>query len=468
MRTLRFTLGGIAGALAVCCLVSACHTPRYNEATRTDLPTGATPPAAPAVVQDENMLFLVSFSGGGTRAAAMSCSVLEQLGKIPYSYTADGRTIQSNLANEIDYVSGISGGSFAAAAWALYGDTKGGMAAFRKRFVERDIQGALLKNILWPPWRMFWLLSPRYDRIHIAAELYDRDVFDGRTFESVPPHPELRINATNLSLGNRFTFAEDDFALIGSDLSKYPIGFACAASSAFPVLLSPITLKNHGTSATLNDREYIAAVANSKRQVEAELYVRMRKFYNAKDRNRFVHLADGGLVDNQGLQAILDEFQSNGRINKRLNGKDPNGNDMPPLQHLVILNVNAGVVGEDDSSQDEDAPGIAQVLGYTTVLSMDLLSAKRWVQIREQVNDTNKRAMDPSNPALSEVQAFAIEINFRNLDEEMRDKAWALPTTFALDEDQLAVIDESVAVLMQKGNNKALDTLVARIQGDGN
>lgn len=53
------------------------------------------------------------------------------------------------------------------------------------------------------------------------------------------------INATDLSTGNRFALSQNDFDLICSDLAKFPLSVAVTASSAVPVLLSPITLRNY-------------------------------------------------------------------------------------------------------------------------------------------------------------------------------------------------------------------------------
>ena len=153
----------------------------YN--VRADKQT--SPLVTPAIKQDEKTLVFVALSGGGTRAAAMSWKALETLTKVPYTYKdQNGNRVVSTLAEEIDYISGISGGSFAGAAWCLYKDN---MEIFRKRFIERNIQGELAKGLFIPPWQGLRLLSPAYDRINMASELYDRTVFDGKTFGDVPP-----------------------------------------------------------------------------------------------------------------------------------------------------------------------------------------------------------------------------------------------------------------------------------------
>jgi NTE family protein len=453
VRRLIATLAVVASVGLVFWLAFRSYEPPYN--VELSGPASAVPPSSGvAAPHDEQTLMFASFSGGGTRATAVSWAVLEALRKIPYTYIdSDGTTVDSTLADEIDYVSGISGGCFAAAGWVLFRDNPD---LFRQRFIERDIQGALFKEIFVPPWNGLRLISDRFDRIHLAASLYDSEVFDRKTFGDLPSRPTLWINTTNLALGNRFTFTPEAFGYLRSDLSRYPIGHACAASSAFPGLLSPLTLLNHGDAEDLQDDiDYTMAKLNERKYVERGLYVRMREFYNDKD-NRFVHLADGGLVDNQGLQAIIDEFNTNGIINKKLNDRDQ------PLRRLIILNVNAGVVAADTAAESASAPGLFSVLSYTTVLSMDILSAKRWKEIRERATVVNRAALDlaKSTDSLSILEKpYTIEISFRNIqDPTLKMMANALPTSFYLDEEQLALIDRVVPQLV------AEDPEIARLR----
>ena len=427
--------------LAGCTLIlTACFRPNYNVEG-----INKTPSATHDIPQDNKTLVFVSLSGGGTRAAAMSWRALEELKKIPYPYIdKNGHKVESTLADEIDYISGISGGSFAAAAWCLY---KNNMELFRKRFIERNIQGALLKKLFIPPSNGIKLISPYYDRINIASELYDNEVFDNKTFNDLPTHPVLWINATHLALGARFTYDKIYFDYLNSDLSKYPVGYACAASSAFPILLSPITLKNYGDPTDLNEGiKYKIAKMNSRNNIEEDFYCRAREFYNDKA-NKFMHLADGGLVDNQGLQAIINQFDTNGIINKKLNDRDD------PLQRLIIINVNAGVSGNDDSCMKEDAPHINSVIEYTMVISMDMLSAKRWMKIKTRCEEVYKSKLDIVDKTKSFSlleKPYTIEINFRNLNEEDRKKCNNLPTSFKLDTEQLDLIDRVVPVLVKE------------------
>ncbi|MGA1790578.1 MAG: patatin-like phospholipase family protein [bacterium] len=422
------------------------YEPRYNDPLTSASSLSKPPVSMQERLQDDQTLLFVALSGGGTRAAAMSWKTLEELKKIPYTYkNREGEEITSTLADEIDYISGISGGSFAAAAWCLFRDN---MDDFRKRFIEENIQLKLAKGLFIPPWQGLRLISRSYDRINMASELYDRAVFDHKTFGDLPSHPILWIHATNLALGNRFTYSQEYFDLIKSDLLTYPIGYGCAASSAFPILLSPITVKNYGTPAVLKeDKRYAMAKRNSRRDIEKDYYCGMREFFNDKT-NKYIHLADGGLVDNQGLQSIIDQFGTNGIINKKLNDRDN------PLKRLIIINVNAGVRPDDSSSKYSNAPHINSVIKYTMITSMDILSAKRWMEIKRLCSEVNKAALEIgySTGSLSMLELpYTIEISFRNIeDDAMRAECYDLPTSFYLNEDQINLINRAVPVLVEK------------------
>jgi len=403
--------------------------------------TGKEYPPPFLVEQDEHTLIFMTISGGGTRAGTMGWRTLECLKQIPYIYKADDSSIvQSNLADQIDYISGISGGSFAATGWCIYKDS---MDLFRKRFVNTNIQMTLLGDLLIPWIGLKALFNPFYSRINVAAEYYDRNVFMGNKFYNLPSHPILWVNATNLSISNRFVFTPDQFKMMDSDLWDYPLGYACAASSAFPILLNPLTLKNYGEtlpdSILSQDDTYAMAKLNSVKNPEKYYYCKTVEFFNDK-RNKWIHLSDGGLVDNQGLQAVLDQFQTNGIINQQINNSDK------PLRKLIIINVNAGTEPQDNTSRKHKAPGIMEVMSYTMTSSMDILSAKRWNEICEKCDEIWKAKLDGVGQLTD--KPFCIELNFRNLPENLKDICENLPTSFHLTKKQVALIDTAVPVLM--------------------
>src|SRR5512145_1722489 len=110
MRPVPFLLLGMM-------LVSGCaHYPRNARLTSSDVSTGYRfrPTASPTNSSD--LLLMLAFSGGGTRAASLSYGVLEELARTPEG--SDGS--QHRLLDEVDIISSVSGGSFTAAYYALW------------------------------------------------------------------------------------------------------------------------------------------------------------------------------------------------------------------------------------------------------------------------------------------------------------------------------------------------------------
>jgi NTE family protein len=62
---------------------------------------------------------ILAFSGGGTRAAAFSYGVLEALRRIEIAGSS-GDTVR--LLDEVDVITGVSGGAITAMAYGLYGE----------------------------------------------------------------------------------------------------------------------------------------------------------------------------------------------------------------------------------------------------------------------------------------------------------------------------------------------------------
>ena len=95
--------------------------------------------------RDKEDLVVLAFSGGGTRAAAFSYGVLEAL----RDTEVVGRNGQrERLLDSVDVITGVSGGSFTALAYGLYGDRL--FSEYEQRFLKRNVQGELIGRALNP------------------------------------------------------------------------------------------------------------------------------------------------------------------------------------------------------------------------------------------------------------------------------------------------------------------------------
>ena len=459
MRKLRRLLIVLALLSVLYGLSCACCSAKYNQ-----LGTGA-PPVPQPVVQDDSTLMYACFSGGGTRAMAMGYEVVDALAKVPYKayVTGPGHFDTTTLRDEIDYTSGVSGGSFVSAALAVYPQKE--WPEFYKAGVARDIQGNIIKRLL-EVWNWPKLLSPYYNRTDLASEFYDLRVFKRRTFGDLPARPVVYINSTILAARAHFVFDEEYFRYIGSDIYKYPVGFACAASSAFPIGFAPMTLKNYVRTYQSEDSlrlnpHYRYAEANERQDVQQHAWADLYRFLRDTT-NQWFHMSDGGLAGNIGVERVLDAWKTNGVINKSINDA------AHPLKRLILVVVNAGTDVPDESCSKRRAPGAAKVAVYTMTTAMDLLSAERVAELKARVDELwavvqQAAGRDPSLAHLE--KPYLIELDARNIQDVVLKRDFnAIPTSFDLPEVQLLTIRQAVGELLK--TNGEYQRLLRALEGE--
>jgi len=386
-----------------------------------------------------DVLLLLAFSGGGTRAAALSYGVLQEL--------RDSRVIvdgvEKRLLDEVDLITSVSGGSFTSAYYALNGDRI--FSEFEPRFLRRNLQRRLLVQMLRPV-NWFRMASTFFDRSELAVRLYDEEVFDHATFADLQNAggPFIQINAADLAGGSRFTFFQPQFDLICSDLSKIEVARAVAASSAVPGLFTPITLRNYAgeceypTPAWLTD-----ALANPRQS--------MRRFRSAEvassyleGKRKYIHLLDGGIADNLGLRGPLENVMLVGGIRERF---DQLGGARP--SHIVVIVVNAEVHPEPKFSFTPASPSLAmmvnavsgvQIYSYNfETLELMRVSLKNWEGDLRQDGDG------------AEVHTYVADVAFEALDDpEERAYFNELPTSFTLDDEQVDRLIEAGRRLLRE------------------
>src|SRR5262245_53001697 len=247
----------------------------------------------------DELFIALTFSGGGMRAAALAYGVLERLAAERIRW--QGR--ERRLLDEVDLINSVSGGSMTAAYFALHGDAI--FRDFAPRFFGRDLQDQLESRIV-AIGSIPALMSPRYGRIDMVQEFLDETLYDGKTFAEMPRRrPYVIISASDMALGSRFEFTQDFFDLLCSDLDKLPISRAVAASSALPLLFSPVTLWNYaGTCALPPPPPFQAAQG----ELAARQQQRAREVFSYLDRAQrpYIHLLDGGLADNLGIRGLIE------------------------------------------------------------------------------------------------------------------------------------------------------------------
>ena len=400
---------------------------------------------------DPHTLVLLAFSGGGTLAAALSYGVLEVLRRT--QITVQGRT--HPLIDEVDLIAGVSGGSFTALSYALYGDRL--FTEFVPRFLKRDVQGELLARTLDPrSWTK--LGSAGYGRSELAADYYDEILFNGATFDDLLRNdtPLAVVTGTDLSTGARFEFTEDHFDLLCSDLGKVRLARAAATSSAVPVVLSPVTYRNYGGHcgaihpAWVND---VARTDNPNRPAGRAL-LRYRDILAFEDSaNRpYLHVVDGGISDNLGLRGMLEAFEE-----LEASPQFQESVDFAELRDIVVIAVNSRSAPSTDWDRSPTPPGlVAELLQSSSVPidhfsyeSVELLKdiAQRW-ESQRKLRVAERRLAHMSRQAAEAAVPLptfdAIDVSFDAVaDEAERRYLMNLPTSFRLPEEAVDRLRES-------------------------
>jgi NTE family protein len=365
-----------------------------------------------ATDNSDSLLLIAAFSGGGYRAAAMAFAFMEVLGETPIVW--DGQ--RSTLLKELDAISAVSGGSLAAAYFAR--DPGDFLLSFRGRVLDFNLQAALLSRVLSPSglWRQ---TSPTYGRGDLLQEMLDKHIFAGLTYAGLPRRrPMVSVNATNLRFGERFEFSQDQFDHLCSDLNPFPVARAVAASMAVPLLLSPITLWNH--------QDHCPAPV-------ATLPVRGRAASS-----RYIHLVDGGLADNTGVHAVLENVAVNGGL---LRAGQANG--FRGVRKRVFFVVNAQVNADQPADQSPDTPGLLRQLQSVVDVPIDRHSDTSMQLLQDAVRQWQDEVRaNVSMAARADLGDFTvIEINMaRARDAVGREEVKQIPTGLAIRPDQIESI----------------------------
>ncbi|MEJ8820571.1 patatin-like phospholipase family protein [Variovorax humicola] len=414
-------------------------------------------------------LFVLTFSGGGTRAAAFSYGVLEELRRTNVLVHGTPR----NLLSEVDLMTGVSGGSFTALAYALYGDRL--FSEYESRFLKRDVQGALTSRTLNPA-NWFKLASADYGRSELAADYYDEILFGGATFDDLltKPTPVAAVTGTDLSTGARFQFSQDHFDLLCSDLGKVRLARAAATSSAVPVVLSPVTYRNYGghCGAVMPAwvRDVTDPVSRARPSGRALLrYQDMQAFEDSANRP-YLHVVDGGVADNLGLRGVieaLEEVEASQAYQKEI--------DFRIIRRIVVIVVNSRSAPATNWDRSPRAPGIiSQALQSSSVPidhfsyeSVELLNdiAQRWADAR-RLEIAEKRLAGMSRAQaeaeVPDLRFDAIDVSFDSIsDAQERRYFMELPTSFVLSEEAVDKLRALAGRLLREspGYRDLIDTV---------
>jgi NTE family protein len=407
----------------------------------------------------DSLLFFATFSGGGSRASALAFGALRELAR--QQITWEGKT--KRLLDELDSISALSGGTFTAGYYALYGDRI--FHDFESRFLRKDWEDELRSRILQSPSNWIRLWSPYFGRSHIMAELLDEALFDGHTYGDLlrrHQRPGLNIHATDMATLSRFEFNQVQFDWLCSDISQLPIARASAASAALPMVLSPISLKNY--AGTCGFEVPTAALESALRNGGAAAQ-RAKEYSSYLDRKKrgSIHLLDGGLSDNIALRSLLEGSSVAGGLDKLMRFWR-----VKNVKKFVVLAVNAETSPDVMDFGGDQIPTLFKAMSSLVDVpinrySADTISLLRLgvKRVREDLR-TKPRAAD--SPFAEDAEIYFINASLSEVaDSDEREGLMRIPTTLHLTDEQIDRLLLAAARLIR--NDPEFQRLMTELQG---
>jgi len=335
-----------ASALAV--WLAGCASLGVSDPTNQPL-AGSASAAFAASRQDptagDDVLVGLAFSGGGTRAAAFAQGVLQEIDQT----TVRSRNGTGSLLDRIGFVSGVSGGSVAAAYFGL--KKREALADFREKFLIRNAEESISTSI--NAVNLVKAFGGGANDVRTFSRWLNDNLYNGATFADFrkAPGPRIWINASDIYNRTPFIYGEAAFIALCSDLASYPIAEAVAASAAVPILFTPMVIRTYPKQCNDKPPEWLEK-ARYNPNTPPMLKAFADALYSYGDGStKYLKLLDGGLVDNFGLSGFTIS-----RLAARAPHEPLSPEQAVRLRRSMIILVDAGRAPSGDWVQTIDGP----------------------------------------------------------------------------------------------------------------
>ncbi|MBX9828587.1 MAG: patatin-like phospholipase family protein [Xanthobacteraceae bacterium] len=338
----------VAPAAALAVWLAGCASLGVSDPTNQPL-SGKAAEAFAASRQDptagDDVLVGLAFSGGGTRAAAFAHGVLQEIDQT----TARSRSGTHSLLDRVGFVSGVSGGSVAAAYFGL--KKRAALADFRERFLTRDGEQGLSTSI--NAVSLVRAMSGGVNDVRVFSRWLDDNLFNGATFADFrkTPGPRIWINASDIYNRTPFIYGEAAFISLCSNLATYPIAEAVAASAAVPVVFTPMVIKTYPKQCTDQPPEWLQKARNNPNAPPLLKNFADALYSYSDGSTKYLKLLDGGLVDNFGLSGFTIS-----RLAARTPHEPLSPEQAVQLRRSIVILVDAGRGPSGDWVQRVDGP----------------------------------------------------------------------------------------------------------------
>jgi NTE family protein len=432
---------GLAGCSGLAPRSEPLNQPIVGSAETAFAATRTTPTAGDDVVVG------LAFSGGGTRAAAFSFGVLQEV----EGTRVTSQTGSRSLLDRVAFVSGVSGGSVLTAYYGL--KKRAALDDFRERFLIRNAEEGLSTSIT--PMNLVRALGGGVNDSAQLSGWLSKNLYDGATFADFrkTPGPQVWINSSDIYNRTAFVFGESAFIALCSDLATYPIADAVAASAAVPIVFTPVVIKTFPQQCADRTPPWAVRARNN-----PNAHPMLRAFADAlygyrTGTTKYVKLMDGGLVDNFGLSGFTIS-----RLSASAPFEPLSPEQAVRLRRLMIVIVDAGRGPSGDWVQTIEGPSGTELImaaadtavaasvnaGYTAFERSMVDWQRQLTGWRCGLSPEQRRKFGAGpNWNCRDIKFYVNRVAFDQLDPERAKALNAVDTRFKLPADQVDMVIEA-------------------------
>jgi predicted acylesterase/phospholipase RssA len=180
--------------------------------------------------RNDGRFVALALSGAGSRAANFDAAIMLELER-------------RGMMQQVDVISSVSAGTLPTVLYGLDRQVETFAEPALRDAFGYDFQSSWMKRRILPQNLLRTRLTFDFTSSHIFVQVIDDKLFHRMTFADLRPHPKILINGTVMNDLTRFTFTDERFASIGSNLSGYQLANAVYASMATPGVLDGLDLQ---------------------------------------------------------------------------------------------------------------------------------------------------------------------------------------------------------------------------------
>ncbi|OIQ63567.1 hypothetical protein GALL_548920 [mine drainage metagenome] len=191
-----------------------------------------------------------------------------------------------------------------------------------------------------------------------------------------------------------------------------------------------MTIKNYAGSCPA------PAPSHDEQQADPNLSARLLKliagtYRNAQERP-YIHLVDGGIVDNLGVRSLLEHTVAAGSLSATFSGRPPGS-----VRKIVLISVNSERDTTDRIDKSDQVPGTSQVLDSLVFGAGSRLTTETTAMMNDVTRHLSAELQAarslPGSPFAADAEIHVINLSWHDLhDPVLRHAVLLVPTALTI------------------------------------